>query len=210
MKNCLSILAVAAAMLFCQTSFAQADELIYKGTEKPDAIGVISGSASIFNEECLCSLRYDFSQTHIVNFDHDNKTVIHDFGSIDEYNAYRGQDYVANWPVNLMRLEVTTCMDMSKKLKSEFRTKEFASDAKYDVVIRLALFDFGHFVVIGGKKNGGAILKGIMYVYEAGTENVVASFDLNYFRGNNIGYGDNDRIMQIGKAIAKELKQMAK
>ena len=210
MKRLFTIAVAVAAVLSCGAAFAQTPkaELMYEGTEKTDAMSVITGSTGIFNEKVVCSLGFDFSDALIVNFERDNVTIEKVSGSIDDYNRSHGEDYVQNWPMNLDRLNVMTCLAFTKKFKAEFRTKEYAPDAKYDVVIRPALFDMGHFVALGSFKDGGNIIKGIMYVYEAGTDNLVASFDLNYLRGNNVGYGNNDRLEQLGKAIAKELKKL--
>lgn len=211
MKRILSLAVAFAALMLCQNTFAQPSELMYKGTEKYDSIGIITGSASIFNEKGInCSLKYDFSKAHIVNFDRDNVTVIEDFGSIDAYNKSHGEDYVRDWPHCLDMLEVGTCLELTKKFKATFYTPDIPVDMKYDIVIKLALFDLGHFVFVGSLKAGGNIAKGIMYVYKAGTKQLVASFDLNYLRGKNIGYGDEDRLRQYGKTVAKELAAIAK
>ena len=223
MKKIFSMIAVFAAIAVSHNVSAQNPDLMYEGTKELDAVGVISGSPSIFNEKGIaCSLTYDFSQAHIVNFDRDNKTVIKDFGSIDDYNTSHGEDFVRDWPECLMQLVVNTCIQMNKKLKVEFYPEvheipeisdipEFANvEKKYDVVIKLALFDMGHFVAVGSVKAGGNIAKGIMYVYEHGTQNVVAAFDLNYLRGNNVGYGDRDRLRQYGKNLAKAMAALAK
>lgn len=199
---------------FCPGISAMDSKLIYEGTEKPDAIGIISGTPAILNEkDVLFSLKFDFSGAEIVNFDRDNYTVIERNGAIDEYNRKHGEDFVRNWPENLMSLNWFTCKSFSKTFKAEFLPADIIkSDArpKYDIVIRPALFDMGHFVALGSSKDGGNIIKGIMFIYEGGTNNVVASFDLNYVRGKNVGYGNNDRLRQLGKPIAKLLNDLIK
>lgn len=214
MKKSLLAITACALMSLCLNVSAMNPKLIYKGTEKTDAIGIISGSPAILDtKDVLFSLNFDFSGAEIVNFDRDNKTVIEKHGTIHDYNREHGDDYVKNWPDNLLRLNIFTCKAFCKKFKADFLPKEIIRNdihPKYNIVIRPALFDMGHFVALGSLKDGGNIIKGIMYIYEGGTNKVVASFDLNYVRGKNVGYGNNDRLEQFGKTLAKQLKDLMK
>lgn len=206
----ITFLAAAAALFISLGAYAQNEKLIHYGDGPKDAINVISGQKTVVKEAgATYSFAIDFSQAHIVNFNREF-SVEKDNGLVEDYNASKGADYVRDWPTDVKLLTQVACQKISKKLKVQYIPASESTGTRYDVVMKLAWFDLGAFVPIGGPKDGGNIAKGIMYVYDGGTENVIASFDVNYLRGRNIGYSGRERMIQFGGCIADAMKAMLK
>ncbi len=200
----------AAMLLASFGAQAQNEKLIHYGDGPKDAINVISGQKTVLKEAgATYSFAVDFSEAHIVNFNREF-SVEKDHGLVDDFNAAKGADYVKDWPVDVKILTQVACQKISRKLKVPYTPASESTGARYDVVMKLAWFDLGCFVASGGVKDGGNMAKGIMYVYDGGTDNVVASFDVNYLRGNNVGYGNRERMTQFGGNIADAFKKLLK
>lgn len=165
-----------------------------------------SSSPFKFDKGKTVELDIDFSQAEIVEFDRDYRTVLRNFGSIDKYNADHGEDYVKDWPDDLSIMTVFACKNLTNALKSEFIPEGYAEKTDYRVVVKIGLFEFGHFVAIGGAKDGGTITKGLIEIYDAG-DNLMAVYDINYLRGMNVGYGNGDRVREWGKMFSKAFKK---
>lgn len=205
MKKCL--IAAAALLLFGQQSFSQDFPLVYDNPDAPkDAICTIWGDASCLNERGkTCLVLVDFDKAEIVEFDKDFN-IENSLGSVDEYNKSHGEDYVRDWPADLNVLETSLCKKMDASFKADFKLGGNPEEADYLFYVRIGQFDFGHFVFVGSLKDGGTITKGLVEIYDVKKESCVAVLDINYLRGRNIGYGNNDRFRQFGNYFAKAMK----
>lgn len=200
---------LAVAMLFVgNIATARKYEIVNPSKNKVDGIYKLEGDASVLRDRSkkVC-LEIDFSNAKIVEFDNDNCTVLRNFGSIDKYNKDHGQEYVENWPAHHANMTATACSKLKNALGASFQTKQAGAD--YKVVVRIGQFDFGHFAVVLDAKAGGTITKGLIEVYDSKNK-LIAVYDINYLRGTNIGYGNNDRIREWGKNFAKEFKKALK
>lgn len=207
MKTLFKILLTSTALLCtCVSLRAQGNNLIRENSGKQDAIYLISGDASCLDEKGeVCAVKIDFSQSRIVNFDKEFK-IEEESGSLEQYNSKHGEEFVNNWPANLAMMEESVCKNLSIHFGADFRRQEEAGEAPYLMVIKIGLFDFGHFVMVGSAKSGGTITKGIVDLYDKNGK-VLAEFDIHYLRGKNIGYGNNERLRKFGAPFAKELKK---
>ena len=204
-------IAVVALFLFVQQSFSQDFPLLYNNPGAPkDAICLIWGDASCLNEKGkVISVLVDFDNATVVEFDK-SFNVENTLGSIAEYNKNHGEDYVRDWPQDCFVLEKSLCDKMNASFKSTFRMDVNPKDADYLFYVKVGLFDFGHFVFVGSFKDGGTITKGLVEIYDVKTESCVAVLDINYLRGRNIGYGNNDRFRQYGVEFSKAMKAVLK
>lgn len=209
MKKCIT--AVIALFLFGHLSSAQKFPLVYDNPSAPkDAICTIWGDASCLKDKSKTFLvLIDFDKAKVVEFDKNFK-IENRLGSINEYNRNHGEDYVRNWPENRGWLGKSICDKMNAAFKADFKIGDNYKDADYLFLVRVGLFDFGHFVMLGSFKDGGTITKGLVEIYDAKKEKCIAVLDINYLRGRNIGYGNNDRFRQYGVMFAKAMKAAVK
>lgn len=198
----LSLIAIMATTL----SYAHNFKVVNPNDKDVDAIYLLENKTPFSFRGKTVSFEIDFSSAEIVEFDRDFRTVLRNFGSIDKYNADNGEDYVEDWPRDLFIMTAFACKNLSSVFGAEFVPKEYEGETDYRVVVRMGLFEFGHFVFIGGVKDGGTVTKGLVEVYDAGG-NVLAVYDINYLRGKNVGYGNGDRVRLWGKKFSKEFKQ---
>lgn len=206
MKKTLFI--TVAALFICNIAIAHKYQIVNPSKNKVDGIYKLEGDASVLRDKSkkVC-FEIDFSKAKIVEFDHDYCTVLRDFGSIDQYNRSHGQEFVQNWPIHYAEMTANACNKLKSALKSSFQVKDDGAD--YKVIVRIGQFEFGHFAVVLDAKIGGTITKGLIEVYDS-HKKLIAVYDINYLRGNNVGYGNNDRIREWGGNFAKEFKKALK
>lgn len=77
---------LVVAIALSMSAFAKDEQKIF----------VQSGDLSFLKEPVLALNSFDFSKTIVVEFDDDKVKLVH--GTMDEYNAERGEDYVKDWP----------------------------------------------------------------------------------------------------------------
>ena len=209
MKKC--IVSIIALAFVCQQSFSQKIPLIYNNSNaKKGTISLVKGDASCLKTAGRTFLvRVDFSEAQVVNFDK-QFNIEKRSGSVAKYNKDHGEDYVKNWDENLYVLESSLCKKMNGAFKPEFKMQGDPLKADYLFLVRVGLFDFGHFVFLGTLEDGGTITKGLVEVYDVKKESLVAVFDVNYLRGKNVGYGNNDRFREYGIEFAKAMKKAVK
>ena len=183
-------------------------EVINSNTNPVDAIYKLEGDTPFsFGKGKTVELTIDFGQSEIVEFDRDFRTVINDMGTLEKYNSDHGQNFVDDWDGNLKKMTETACKYLKNALGAAFVPAGSGAQPDYRLVVRIGQFEFGHFVAIGGAKDGGTVTKGLAEVYDA-DNNLIAVYDINYLRGMNVGYGNNDRIREWGKFFAKEFKKV--
>ena len=213
MKTSTKFLLAAAALICTGVSLsAQNNSLIRENSGKKDAIYLVSGDAACLNAAGeVCAVKVDFSEAKIVSFDK-KMNIKKDYGTLEEYNASQGTAYEKSWPHLYELMEGAICHSMSQNFKTEFKRQSTAENAKYLMVVKPGIFDFGHAQIIGGSKDGGAVAKGLVDLYDS-NGNLLAEFDMNYLRGTNIGVVVEiveERLTQFGNCFMKAMKNALK
>lgn len=202
-----SLFTIAGLIIASFVSFAHNYVVVNENANAVDAIYKLEGSGDVsLLKGKTVAFAIDFDEAQIVEFDNDSKTVLRNFGSIDQYNKDHGEDYVRDWPGDLMNMCVNACKALKGALGANFEVVRQGIEADYLMVVRMGLFEFGHFVAVGSAKSGGTVTKGLVEIYDT-EDNLVAIYDINYLRGLNVGYGNSDRLRLWGKQFSKELKK---
>ena len=204
-----SLLIIAGLVIAGFASTARDYDVVNENANAVDAIYKLEGNGDVsLLKGKTVAFAIDFDEAQIVEFDNDYRTVLRNFGSVDKFNKDHGEDYVRDWPGDLMNMSVNACKALKGALGANFEVvrEGIEDEADYLMVVRVGLFEFGHFVAVAGAKSGGTITKGLVEIYDT-DDNLVALYDINYLRGLNIGYGNSDRLRLWGKQFAKELKK---
>lgn len=201
--------AVLAAAMFIAFGATAQTKLINPSNEKKGQLHLVSGSFDFLKDNAKAFLAMDCDSLHIVRFDK-SFNIIEDEGTIDEYNKRHGEDYVQNWPlIKLLVLDRMSKKARQGNVKLRMEPTD-TTDIKYVVILRMGQLDMGHFVALGGIRDGGTILKGLIEVYTRDSDDPVAVIDVNYFNGRNVGYGNNDRMRELGEDLGTALKKCVK
>lgn len=204
------ISAIILLILSGTVSFSKDIPLINPNNGPKDAISLVYGDPSCLNDPNVkIAFFISFEDAEIVDFDREYN-VEKSYGSIDKFNAGRGENFTKDWPTNYMMMNVEAVKEMDKTFKASIKLANEAPDAKYTMLIHIGKFDFGHFVAVGGIKDGGTITKGLIEIADYKTGDPVAVFDLNYHRSKNVGYGNNDRLRKYAQLMSKEIKKLIK
>lgn len=194
-------------LLLITCSILAATCVFAENSREMDAIHLIKSKNTVeFKRNMTIGVTIDFSKAEIVNFKDDHHTIDHNAGGIESYLKSRGEDYWENWPKNLEMMTAYTCKRLHKGYGATFLPQNKVNKPDYRMVIKITLFDFGHFVMLGGTKVGGTITKGTVEIYDSkGT--LAAVYDMNYIRGLNIAYGHNKRLEEWSIKYVQRLKE---
>lgn len=210
MKKAISILVVA--VLACTLCQAQNFAVVNENDKAIDAIYTLKNDFPInLGKGTKVKFAVDFSEARLVRFENDLRTIKEDLGTPTEYFSSRGEKALENWPARIYMMSKNACGYLHRTFGGDFDVlvkgdDQGDMDFQYLIVTRIGLFDFGRFVPIGGAKDGGTVTKGIVEVYEK-DHDLVGVYDINYLRGLNVGYVNDDRLAEWGKCFAKEFKK---
>lgn len=210
MKKIISLLVLA--VLACTLCQAQNFAVINKNDKPINAIYTLKNDFPInLGKGTKVKFAVDFSEARLVRFENDLCTIKEDLGTPTEYFGSRGEQALESWPPRIYMMSKSACGYLHRTFGGDFDVLVKGEDLdninfQYLVVARIGLLDFGRFVFIGGMKDGGTVTKGIVEVYEK-DHGLVGVYDINYLRGLNVGYVNDDRLAEWGKCFAKEFKK---
>lgn len=202
-----SLLTIILSSVISAACFAQNYSVVNVNDNPADAIYALERNAPVsFDKGKTVELNIDFSEAEIVDFDNDHRTVIRDFGTFDQYSAERGQSFLDEWPTVMKMMTAFACKRLKTSFGADFAAPGECANPDYKLIVKLGQFEFGHFVAVGGVKDGGTVTKGLIEIYDS-TGALAAVYDINYLRGANVGYGNKDRLREWGKFFSKEFKK---
>lgn len=164
-------------------------------------VEVKSGDLSVLKEKAQALLEFDYSAATV-----GEKTL-------NEYLKGRGDDFVRDWPTDILGAASYFTATFNKKNKKGMQISPNESAAAYKIIVHVKNLDMGNggstFVPFASAKAGGVIMTGTIDIVKLETNEIVCNLSVDEVKG--IGtVSEAGRLTLMYGELATKLCKLAK
>lgn len=158
-------------------------------------VHVVLGDASFVRQSTGAILfEMDYSQCQVVEYSFRMNKIDREFGTVDDYNKMRGEDWVADWPKVNQGMTDAFMRRFNRRNKKGMQLTQYATDAPYKMVFHVRHLDMGstgaavatmlvNVLTDAYADTGGCIIDGTIDIIDNRTGETVATMLVDLTKG---------------------------
>ena len=107
-------------------------------------VHLVQGDASFVRQSNgLILFEMDYSQCQVVEYSFSMRKIDKEFGTVDDYNKMRGEDWVADWPKVNQGMADAFMRRFNRRNNKGMQLTQYATDAPYKMIFHVRHLDMG-------------------------------------------------------------------